>query len=257
MPTLVSFGYRQVTSDEQKRLVQNQFDPIARTYDLADALMSFGLDQRWRDEAIRLIALDQGDEVLDVCGGTGRLAKLTARRVRPGGRVTVCDLNRRMMEAGRGAVRTVDDGHAIVFVQADAEDLSFRDSTFHAVTIGLGLRNLADPARALRECLRVLKPGGHLVIFEFSVPVNVLLRALYHIYSFYWLPFLGRALCGTARPFRYLAESVRVFAKPEELGRLITSAGFSDVGFRRLLNGVAVVYRGRKAATAAAPGGTS
>ncbi len=256
MPTLVSFGYRQVTPDEQKRLVQGQFDPIARAYDVADALMSLGLDRRWREQAIRLVALDEGDEVLDVCGGTGGLAKLAAPRVRPGGRVTVYDLNRRMMETGRATLLPDDGRHAITFVQGDAEDLSFRDSAFHAVTIGLGLRNLADPARALAECLRVLKPGGRLVIFEFSVPVSALLRILYHVYSFCWIPLLGRILCGTAKPFRYLAESVRVFARPEELALLISDAGFSDVGFQRLLNGIAVVYRARKAA-AAAPGSTS
>jgi demethylmenaquinone methyltransferase/2-methoxy-6-polyprenyl-1,4-benzoquinol methylase len=246
MANLVAFGYRQVTPAEKKRLVQRHFDPIARTYDLADVLLSFGLDGRWRNVGTALLGLQNGDRVLDACGGTGRLAKLAAQRVRPGGRVVVADFNLPMMEAGREALGADEERSLIWFVQSDAEDLSFPDATFDAVTMGFGLRNLAHPEQGLHECLRVLAPGGRLMILEFSVPRNRLLGAVYQAYSFYWMPLAGRLICGTGAPFRYLAESVRVFPGPEEMAATIRSAGFSDVRFRRLFNGIAVVYLGAK-----------
>jgi demethylmenaquinone methyltransferase/2-methoxy-6-polyprenyl-1,4-benzoquinol methylase len=244
MPDTVSFGYRHVAAADKKRLVRSQFDPIARRYDLADALLSVGLDGRWRKEAIRLLGLQPGDLVLDACGGTAGLAKLAARQVGPDGRVTVCDFNLPMITAGRATLRTAEERRLIAFVQGDAESLSFPDSTFDAVTIGLGIRNLAHPEKGLRECLRVLTAGGRLMIFEFSVPMNPLLRGLYHVYSFCWMPLLGRLICGTAAPFRYLAESIRVFPKAEDVAAMIRDAGFLDVRFRRLFNGIAVVYLG-------------
>jgi demethylmenaquinone methyltransferase/2-methoxy-6-polyprenyl-1,4-benzoquinol methylase len=244
MPDTVPFGYRYIAAGDKKRLVRSQFDPIARRYDLADALVSVGLDGRWRKEAIRLLGLQPGDRVLDACGGTARLAKLAAPHVGPDGRVTVCDFNLPMINAGRAALRTAEERRLIAFVQGDAESLCFPDATFDAVTIGLGLRNLVHPEQALRECLRVLTAGGRLLIFEFSVPVNPLLRGLYHVYSFCWMPLLGRLICGTAAPFRYLAESMRVFPKPEDVAVMICHAGFSDVRFRRLFNGIAAVYLG-------------
>ncbi len=242
----VSFGYRRVTTAEKKRLVQEHFDPIARTYDLADRFLSIGLDARWRRKAIRLLDLKRGDLVLDACGGTGGLAKLAARQVRPGGRVVVYDLNLPMMKAGRDTLAGDGTRDPISCVQGDGEEMSFPGATFDAVTIGLGLRNLAQPEKGLDECLRVLAPGGRLMIFEFSVPRNRLLRGLFHLYSFYWMPFIGRLICGTGAPFRYLAESVRVFPEPESVAAMIRRSGFSDVRFTRLFDGLAVIYLGVK-----------
>jgi demethylmenaquinone methyltransferase/2-methoxy-6-polyprenyl-1,4-benzoquinol methylase len=246
MTERVSFGYREVSSTEKKRLVQEQFDPIARTYDLADTLLSFGLDSRWRKKAIRLLGLKRGDWVLDACGGTAGLARLAARRVGLDGRVLVYDFNRPMMDAGLEKIRRDGRRAPVSFVQGDAEEVSFPDGTFNAVTIGFGIRNLAHPEKGLREFLRVLKSGGRLMILEFSLPVNPLLRRLYHFYSFYWMPFAGRIICGTGTSFRYLAESVRVFPTPEELAERMRDSGFSDVRFERLSNGIAVVYLGVK-----------
>ena len=242
----VSFGYRQVPSAEKKRLVREHFDPIARTYDLADRFLSVGLDARWRGKAIRLLGLKPGDLVLDACGGTGALAKLAARRVGPGGRAVVYDFNRPMMEAGRETLAGDETRDAIAFVQGDGEEMSFPDETFDAVTMGFGLRNLAHPGKGLEECLRVLAPGGRLMILEFSVPRNRLLCRIFHFYSFCWMPFLGRIICGTGAPFRYLAESVRVFPEPENVAAMIRRSGFSDVRFERLFDGLAVIYLGIK-----------
>jgi demethylmenaquinone methyltransferase/2-methoxy-6-polyprenyl-1,4-benzoquinol methylase len=230
----------------KKRLVREHFDSIARTYDAADRTFSAGLDDRWRREGIRLLDLKAGDCVLDACGGTGRLARLAAGCVLPGGRVVVYDFNRSMMEAGREAMKRDGTPGGISFVQGDGESMSFPDGTFDAVAMGLGLRNLARPEQGLDECFRVLAAGGRLMIFEFSIPANRLLRGLYHLYSFYGLPLLGRVLCGTGAPFRYLAESVRAFPGPEEVAGMIRRAGFGDVRFRRMGNGLAVIYIGIK-----------
>jgi len=247
----VTFGYGEVTSAEKKRLVQEQFDPIAPTYDLADALLSFGLDSRWRKRAIDLLGLQEGAHVLDACGGTAGLARLAARRVSADGRVVVYDLNRPMMEVGKKRLQTApqpSSGEAAIisFIQGDAEELSFHDGSFDAVTIGFGLRNLVHPEKGLTEFLRVLKPGGKLMVLEFSLPANPLIRVLYHLYSFYWMPFAGRLICGTGTSFRYLAESIRVFPAPEQFAEQIRTSGFADVRFERLSNGIAVAYLGVK-----------
>lgn len=242
----VTFGYREVTPAEKTRLVQEQFDPIARCYDLADTLLSFGLDSRWRRRSIRLLGLEAGDEVLDVCGGTAGLAKLAAGRVGPGGRVVVYDLNRAMMEEGRRRLAATKAAGPVSFVLGDAESIAFPDASFDAVTIGFGLRNLTHPEKGLAEFFRVLRPGGKLVVLEFSLPANRLLRGLYHFYSFYWMPLAGRLVCGTGTSFRYLAESIRVFPGPEGISDTMRRAGFAGVRFLRLTNGIAVVHLGVK-----------
>ena len=242
----VPFGYREVTPAEKKRLVRDEFDEIARAYDFADTVLSFGFDSGWRKKAVRLMGVGKGDFVLDACGGTAGLARLAARAAGPGGQVVVYDFSRAMMEVGRHRARGRADGAPVVFVQGDAEDLSFPAGTFDAVTIGFGLRNLAHPARGLNEFIRVLKPAGTLMVLEFSLPVNRLLRALYHAYSFFWMPLAGRLICGGGRSFRYLAESIRVFPAPEDMAEAIREAGFADVRFRRLSGGIAVVYLGVK-----------
>jgi demethylmenaquinone methyltransferase/2-methoxy-6-polyprenyl-1,4-benzoquinol methylase len=245
-PDRVPFGYREVSPEEKRRLVREQFDPIATTYDLADAVLSVGLDERWRKKGIRLLGLGEGDRVLDLCGGTGDFALLAAGRTGDHSRVIIYDFNRRMMEAGRRKIRRSPRGDNILRVQGDAEFISFVDESFEAVTLGFGLRNFVHPEIGLKEIYRALKPGGRLLVLEFSLPARRGLRSLYHLYSFRVMPLVARLICGTAGPFRYLAESIRVFPPPEEVAELISRAGFQEVRFQRLSQGLAILYTARK-----------
>jgi demethylmenaquinone methyltransferase/2-methoxy-6-polyprenyl-1,4-benzoquinol methylase len=241
----VPFGFRRVDPGEKKRLVAAQFDPIARTYDLADAVLSAGLDASWRRRAIRLLGLQSGDRVLDACGGTGDLAFLALRAAGPDGLVVVCDFNRPMMDVGRERAARRGSAGRLRFVRGDAESLGFSDGSFDAVTVGFGLRNLVRPETGLAEMRRVLRPGGKLMILEFSVPTAAWARRLYGFYSFRLMPLLARLITGSAGPFRYLAESIRVFPPPEEIAAAAARAGFTEVKFRRLTGGIAVVYLAR------------
>ena len=242
----VSFGYKLVSAPEKKRLVSGQFDPIARRYDLGDALLSFGLHFYWKGWGIDQLALKEGERVLDVCGGTGDLAVLAAVRVAPLGRAFVYDFNRPMMQAGRAKVIRFRFAGSILFVEGNAESLSFPDAIFDAVTVGFGIRNLVYLDAGLSEMHRVLKPGGRLMILEFALPVHRWLRRLYDVYSFKVMPLAAGIICGTAGPFRYLAESIRVFDAPERVAERLKNSGFSDVRFQRLTDGIAVVYMARK-----------
>ncbi len=238
----IGFGRLAVAPEEKKRLVRALFDPIAATYDLADSILSAGLDARWRRKAIALLGLRPGQRVLDLCGGTAGLAVLAARDTAPGGLALVYDFNAAMMSVGRARAGRIRRPGRVFFVRGDAEELGSPSRAFDAVTIGFGLRNLALPERGLREMLRVLKPGGKLMILEFSLPRRRPLRRLYHFYSFKAMPFLAGLICGASGPFRYLAESISLFPPPEEVAFLIARAGFSQVSFRRLTDGIAVIY---------------
>ena len=246
MPDKVPFGYRAVSPEEKKRLVREQFDPIATTYDLADAVLSAGLDERWRRRGIRLLGLREGDRVLDLCGGTGDFALLAAARTGDHSRVIIYDFNRRMMEAGRRKIGRSPRRDNIFRIQGDAELLAFVEESFEAVTLGFGLRNFVHTELGLQEIHRVLKPGGTFLVLEFSLPARRRLRSLYHFYSFRVMPLIARLVSGTAGPYRYLAESIRVFPPAEKVAELIARAGFEDVRFKSLSQGLATLYTARK-----------
>ena len=243
----VHFGYRTVGADEKKRLVQDQFDRIAGRYDRADAFLSLGLHFSWKRATVRRLELRPGESVLDVCGGTGDLALRAARKVGPGGSAVVCDLNEPMMAAGRrkaGAAK-VRDGR-ITFVRGDAERLPFPDASFDAATVGFGLRNLVDLDQGLREIARVLKPGGRFAGLEFTLPRRRWQRSLYAFYSFRLMLPAARLITGSEGPFRYLAESIRVFAESGDIAGGLDRAGLADVRVRPLTLGIVTIYSGRK-----------
>ncbi len=242
----VPFGYREVSPEEKKRLVREQFDPIAATYDLADAVLSAGLDARWRKIGIRRLGLKEGDRVLDLCGGTGDFALLAAARTGGLGRAVVYDFNRRMMEAALRKIKRSPQGRNVLCIQGDAESMGFSEESFEAVTLGFGLRNFVRPELGLKEIHRVLKTGGRLLILEFSLPLGRRILSLYHFYSFRVMPLIARLVSGTAGPYRYLAESIRVFPPPEKVAETIGQAGFEDVRFERLSRGLATLYMAGK-----------
>jgi demethylmenaquinone methyltransferase/2-methoxy-6-polyprenyl-1,4-benzoquinol methylase len=246
-PEVAYFGYQRVAVAEKERLVHQHFDTVAQKYDLMNTLLSFGLHHLWKRRAVGLMGLAPGDRVLDVCGGTADLALLAARKVGPGGRVVVYDINRAMMEAGLPKVLNSTLASRIRFLQGDAERLACPDVSFDAAMVGFGIRNLTHPEAGFQEIHRVLKPGGTLMCLEFSQPVTPWFRWLYDFYSFQIMPAVGKIMVGSWRAYTYLPESIRMFSRPEELSAALYNLGFIRVRYRRLTNGIAVIHLGVKA----------
>ena len=241
---MADFGYERVLRDEKKGRVRDVFDSVAPRYDLMNDVMSFGLHRLWKRFAVAQTGLRKGQAALDVAAGSGDLSALLARRVGATGRVVVTDINARMLAHGRD--RLLDRGVVgnVAFVEADAEALPFASSTFHCVTIGFGLRNVTDKAGALASMYRVLKPGGRLVVLEFSKPHLGLFEPVYEAYSFQVLPRLGEWLAGDAGAYRYLAESIRRHPGQAELKALMEAQGFERCEYYNLSAGIVALHVG-------------
>jgi demethylmenaquinone methyltransferase/2-methoxy-6-polyprenyl-1,4-benzoquinol methylase len=244
---MVDFGYRQVPAREKRQWVLRHFNSIARQYDSMNSILSFGLQHLWKRAGIRALELKLGDRILDVCGGTADLSILAAREITPGGLAIVYDINRAMMEAGRPKVVRTSLASRIWYVQGDAEQIAFRDEQFEAAMVGFGIRNLTRMEKGLEEMYRVLKPGGKLMCLEFSIPTAGWFRWLYDFYSFRIMPIAGQILAGTREAYTYLPESIRKFPLPDELASILERIGFSNVTYRPLTNGIAVIHLGIKA----------
>lgn len=238
------FGYERIPADEKKARVRGVFDSVAPRYDLMNDLMSFGLHRLWKRFAVEKTGLKAGQSVLDVAAGSADLSIALARRVGPRGRVVVTDINRRMLVTGRD--RLLDAGIAgnVACMVADAEALPFRDRSFHCVTIGFGLRNVTDKSAALRSMYRVLKPGGRLLVLEFSRPKLGALNAVYDAYSFQVLPRMGELVAGDAASYRYLAESIRRHPDQATLKSMMEESGFERCGYFNLTGGVVALHLG-------------
>jgi len=237
------FGFQRVPWAEKARRVRGVFDSVASRYDLMNDLMSGGVHRLWKRFALDALNLRPGQAALDVAGGSGDLASGLARQVSSKGLVVLTDINAAMLARGRD--RLIDEGQAgnVRCVQANAEALPFADGSFHAVTIGFGLRNVTDKARALTAMRRVLKPGGQLLVLEFSRPHEAL-RPLYDAYSFRILPLLGRYVAGDEGSYRYLAESIRMHPDQETLLGMMQAAGLEDCRYHNLSGGIVAVHRG-------------
>ena len=235
------FGYQQVPEAEKAAKVRGVFDRVADRYDVMNDLMSLGLHRLWKAFAIEIARPRAGERILDVAAGSGDLARALARRVGPSGQVWLTDVNRRMLERGRD--RLIDAGVPAPAVQCDAERLPFAPGAFDCVTVAFGLRNMTHKEAALAEMARVLKPGGRLVVLEFS-KVWKPLEPAYDLYSFKVLPWLGERVAGDATAYRYLAESIRMHPDQAKLAGMMEQAGLSNVEFFNLAAGVVAVHRG-------------
>jgi len=242
----VDFGFEKVPWSEKAGRVRSVFASVAGKYDVMNDLMSFGVHRLWKQFALSLTGLRPGQHALDVAGGTGDLAKGLLKQVGKEGRVVLSDINPKMLEIGRD--RLLDAGHVgnVEFIVADAERLPFDDDSFDCLTIGFGLRNVTDKAAALRSMYRVLKPGGQLLVLEFSTPVAPGLKPLYDAYSFQVLPLLGRLVARDGASYRYLAESIRLHPNQEVMLEMLRSAGFSQTRYHNLTGGIVALHRGYK-----------
>ena len=239
------FGYERVPLADKARRVGEVFSSVAGNYDLMNDLMSLGVHRLWKRFVIDLAAVREGERVLDVAGGTGDLTAAFARSAGASGMTVLSDINGAMLEQGRA--RLIDRGVVgVPRVQANAEKLPFADKSYDCVTIGFGLRNVTDKPAALRSMLRVLKPGGRLLILEFSRPVNATLSKLYDEYSFKVLPFLGRMVANDEGAYRYLAESIRMHPDQQTLKGMMEAAGFVRCQVYNLTGGIVAVHRGFK-----------
>jgi len=240
------FGYERIPVGQKARRVRGVFDSVASRYDLMNDLMSGGAHRLWKQFTLSLASLRPGQSALDVAGGTGDLAAGLARQVGQQGAVVLTDINAAMLGLGRD--RLLDAGFAgnVSYVQANAERLPFTDSSFDCVTIGFGLRNVTDKAAALASMRRVLKPGGQLLVLEFSHPVVPGLKSLYDTYSFQMLPLLGRLVARDEASYRYLAESIRMHPGQEALLEMLRSAGLTGCRYHNLSGGIVAVHRGYK-----------
>jgi len=240
------FGYQSVTESEKAAKVAEVFHSVAARYDLMNDLMSGGIHRLWKRFTIELSAVRPGQRVLDIAGGTGDLARQFARRVGAEGEVVLADINASMLEMGRSKLLDAGVAGNLRFVQADAEQLPFADNSFDCVSIAFGLRNVTHKEKALESMLRVLKPGGRLLVLEFSKPRHALLGKLYDTYSFRVLPKLGQLVAGDEDSYRYLAESIRMHPPQEELKAMMQSAGFARVSFHNMTGGIVALHRGIK-----------
>jgi demethylmenaquinone methyltransferase/2-methoxy-6-polyprenyl-1,4-benzoquinol methylase len=237
------FGYRPVAPQEKARHVAGVFDSVARKYDLMNDVMSAGLHRAWKAFTVRQADVRPGMRVLDIAGGTGDLALKFARRAGPTGQVWLSDINAAMLAEGRD--RMIDAGLLLPTVQCDAEWLPFAADVFDVVTVAFGLRNMTHKERALAEMQRVIRPGGRVLILEFS-RVWGPLAPLYDAYSFNVLPWLGKRIAGDSDSYRYLAESIRMHPAQDELARMMENAGLERVQWFNLTAGVAALHVGFK-----------
>jgi demethylmenaquinone methyltransferase/2-methoxy-6-polyprenyl-1,4-benzoquinol methylase len=238
------FGYQQVPVAEKQARVRAVFESVASNYDLMNDLMSAGTHRLWKRFTLSQTGLRPGQRALDVAGGTGDLSAGMCKQVGDQGLVVLTDINTAMLAEGRDAMTDRGFVNNVRFSLANAERLPFPDSTFDCVTIGFGLRNVTDKPAALNAMKRVLKPGGQLLILEFSHPVVPGLKPLYDAYSFSVLPWLGKLVAQDEASYRYLAESIRKFPKQQELVEMMQAAGLEGCKYHNLTGGIVALHRG-------------
>ena len=239
------FGFEQVPVDQKEKRVAGVFSSVASKYDIMNDVMSMGSHRLFKRFTVELSGVRKGHRVLDLAGGTGDLTKLFSKIVADTGTVFLTDINDAMLRVGRD--RLIDEGIVgnVEYIQANGEQLPFPDNFFNCITIGYGIRNFTNKDKALVELYRVLKPGGRLLILEFSTAQNPILKKAYDIYSSFW-PKIGDALVGDSDSYQYLVESIRVHPDQDTLKEMMTQAGFDKVEYHNLLSGISAIHRGIK-----------
>lgn len=245
-PETTHFGFRTVAKDEKQEMVAEVFHSVAAKYDLMNYLMSFGIHRIWKRFTIDCSGVRQGQRVLDLAGGTGDLTAKFSRLVGEKGEVVLADINDSMLKMGREKLRNLGIVGNVNYVQANAEALPFPDNYFDCITISFGLRNVTEKEKALRSMFRVLKPGGRLLVLEFSKPTLKPLSKAYDTYSFHILPRIGELVAHDAESYRYLAESIRMHPDQETLKGMMAEAGFENVTYHNLTGGIVALHRGFK-----------
>ena len=240
------FGFQTVDEDAKAGLVQGVFASVAGRYDLMNDLMSAGIHRIWKDAMMDWLAPRPGQHLLDVAGGTGDIAFRFLRRAGRTAQATVADLTQAMLDEGQKRAEAADLAAQVDWVQADAMALPFADASFDVYTISFGIRNVTRPEVALAEAFRVLRPGGRLMVLEFSRIPNDLLQRAYDAYSFNVIPAMGRAVTGDRDSYQYLVESIRRFPDQDTFAGMIRAAGFDLVKYRNLSMGIAALHSGWK-----------
>ncbi|GAB5381900.1 MAG: bifunctional demethylmenaquinone methyltransferase/2-methoxy-6-polyprenyl-1,4-benzoquinol methylase UbiE [Aliiglaciecola sp.] len=240
------FGFKQVEKNQKASMVAEVFHSVAAKYDVMNDLMSMGIHRLWKRFTIDCSGARAGHKVLDLAGGTGDLAAKFSKIVGENGQVILADINNAMLNVGRDKLRNMGIVGNIDYVQANAEMLPFPDNTFDIITIAFGLRNVTDKDKALASMYRVLKPGGRLLVLEFSKPENELLSKAYDVYSFHLLPKMGQLVANDSESYQYLAESIRMHPDQETLKGMMDAVGFEQTSYYNLTGGIVALHRGFK-----------
>lgn len=240
------FGYQTVDKSEKASKVAGVFHSVAQQYDVMNDLMSFGVHRLWKRFTIDASGVRPGNKVLDLAGGTGDLTAKFSKLVGREGKVVLADINSSMLNVGRDKLRDRGLVQNIEYVQANAEHLPFEENTFDVVTIAFGLRNVTDKDQALRSIFRVLKPGGRLLVLEFSKPEHEALNKAYDFYSFNILPKMGEFVAKDGESYQYLAESIRMHPDQDTLKQMMENAGFEQASYKNLTGGIVALHKGYK-----------
>ncbi len=240
------FGYKSVDVGDKQKMVADVFHSVAAKYDLMNDVMSMGIHRLWKRFTIEMSGVRPGHKVLDLAGGTGDLAAKFADKVGSDGQVILADINESMLQVGRDKLLDRGYGGRVEFAQVNAECLPFADNHFDICTIAFGLRNVTDKDKALRSIYRVLKPGGRLLVLEFSKPTQPWLSTVYDKYSFNLLPMMGKLLVNDAESYQYLAESIRMHPDQDTLKQMMLDASFDKVEYHNMTGGIVALHRGFK-----------
>lgn len=240
------FGYQNVKAEEKAGKVADVFHSVASKYDIMNDVMSLGIHRIWKKLTIESSGVRPGHRVLDIAGGTGDLTMQFSKRVGDSGQVILADINSSMLNVGRDRLIDRGYGHNIDFVQANAECLPFPDNYFNCISIAFGLRNVTDKDKALRSMARVLKPGGRLLVLEFSKPTNAVLSDVYDKYSFSAIPFMGKLITNDSESYKYLAESIRMHPDQDTLKGMMEDAGLVNCKYHNMTGGIVALHTGIK-----------